>query len=153
MRASVCNNVPCMSWESDQCFADAETRSLLTFVFLWFALGRSLFLFQGLSLAVLSPPAQLKVDKFPHHEGLSEADGCQDSYPTREGKQWLKKNALMLVYNEFHTWCQLNLKLPIIAAPHNISLCLNATRKKKGRILSPGCAWRMSYCKFDSNCI
>lgn len=105
--------------------------SLLTFVFLWFALGRSMFLFQGLSLAVLSPPAQLKVDKFPHHEGLSEADGCQDSYPTREGKQWLKKNALMLVYNEFHTWCQLNLELAIIAAPHNISLCLNAPRKKR----------------------
>lgn len=36
---------------------------------------------------MLSPPAQLKVDKFPHHEGLSEADGGQDSYPKREWKQ------------------------------------------------------------------
>lgn len=36
---------------------------------------------------MLSPPAQLKVDKFPHHEGLSEADGGQDSYPNRERKQ------------------------------------------------------------------
>lgn len=34
---------------------------------------------------MLSPPAQLKVDKFPHHEGLSEADGGQHSYPDREG--------------------------------------------------------------------
>lgn len=59
--------------------------SLLTFVFLRFALGRNLFLFQGLSLGMLSPPAQLKVDKFPHHEGLSEADGGQHSYPDREG--------------------------------------------------------------------
>lgn len=33
---------------------------------------------------MLPPPAQLKVDKFPHHEGLSEADGGQDSYPKRE---------------------------------------------------------------------
>lgn len=33
---------------------------------------------------MLSPPAQLKVDKFPHHKGLCEADGGQDSYPSRE---------------------------------------------------------------------
>lgn len=47
-----------------------------------------MFLFQGLSMGMLPPPAQLKVDKFPHHEGLSEADGGQDSYPKRErGKQ------------------------------------------------------------------
>lgn len=43
-----------------------------------------MFLLLGLSLGVLSPPAQLKVDKFPHHEGLREADGAQDSYPSRE---------------------------------------------------------------------
>lgn len=54
---------------------------LHTFVFLWFALGRNLFLFQGLSLGVLSPATQLKVDKFPHHEGLCKADGSQDGYP------------------------------------------------------------------------
>lgn len=58
----------------------------LTFIFLWFALGGNLFLFQGLSLGMLSPPAQLKVDKFPHHEGLSEADSGQDSYPRRKKK-------------------------------------------------------------------
>lgn len=40
-----------------------------------------MFLCQVLSLGVLSPPTQLEVDKFPHHEGLSEADGGQDSYP------------------------------------------------------------------------
>ena len=41
---------------------------------------------------MLSPPAQLKVDKFPHHEGLSEADGGQHSYPDREGgKSAIKK--------------------------------------------------------------
>lgn len=48
---------------------------IFTFVFLCFAFGRSLFLFQGLGLAMLSPPAQLEVDKFPHHKGLCEADG------------------------------------------------------------------------------
>lgn len=32
---------------------------------------------------MLSPPTQLEVDKFPHHEGLSEADGSQDSYPNK----------------------------------------------------------------------
>lgn len=31
---------------------------------------------------MLSPPTQLKVDKFPHHEGLSKADGGQDGYPS-----------------------------------------------------------------------
>lgn len=36
---------------------------------------------------MLSPPAQLKIDKFPHHEGLSEADSGQDSYPSRKRKQ------------------------------------------------------------------
>lgn len=46
-----------------------------------------MFLFQGLSLGMLSPPAQLEVDKFPHHEGLSEADGGQDSYPKTEERQ------------------------------------------------------------------
>lgn len=60
---------------------------LLTFVSLWFALGRNLFLFQGLSLSMLSPSSQLEVDKFPHHEGLSEADGSQDSYPNRGNNQ------------------------------------------------------------------
>lgn len=33
---------------------------------------------------MLSPPAQLKVNKFPHHEGLSEADSSQDSYPNKK---------------------------------------------------------------------
>lgn len=33
---------------------------------------------------MLSPPAQLEVDKFPHHEGLCEADGGQDSYPNKQ---------------------------------------------------------------------
>lgn len=33
---------------------------------------------------MLSPPAQLKVDKFPHHKGLCEADGGQDSYPNKK---------------------------------------------------------------------
>lgn len=33
---------------------------------------------------MLSPPAQLKVDKFPHDEGLSEADSGQDSYPNKK---------------------------------------------------------------------
>ena len=43
---------------------------------------------------MLSPPAQLKVDKFPHHEGLSEADGGQHSYPDREGgKSAIKKKS------------------------------------------------------------
>lgn len=46
-----------------------------------------MLLFQGLSLGMLSPPAQLKVDKFPHHEGLSEADSGQDGYPSGERKQ------------------------------------------------------------------
>lgn len=32
---------------------------------------------------MLSPSAQLKVDKLPHHEGLREADGCQDGHPNR----------------------------------------------------------------------
>jgi len=32
---------------------------------------------------MLSPPAQLEVDKFPHHEGLSDADGSQDGYPKK----------------------------------------------------------------------
>lgn len=32
---------------------------------------------------MLSPPAQLEVDKFPHHEGLSDADGSQDGYPNK----------------------------------------------------------------------
>lgn len=63
---------------------------LLTFVLLWFALGRSLFLFQSLGLGMLSPPAQLKVDEFPHHEGLSEADPGQDGYPCKKRKHTVK---------------------------------------------------------------
>lgn len=42
---------------------------------------------------MLSPPAQLEVDKFPHHESLSEADGGQDSYPNREGKNEIQGHA------------------------------------------------------------
>lgn len=53
---------------------------------------------------MLSPPTQLKVDKFPHHEGLSEADGGQDSYPNREGKQSVtlkkKPHSFYLAYSE-----------------------------------------------------
>lgn len=56
----------------------------LTFVFLWFALSRNRFLFQSLSLAVLSPSAELEIDKLPHHKGLGEADGCKDGYPSRQ---------------------------------------------------------------------
>lgn len=66
-----------MLWQNILC-------SYLTFVFLRFALGGSWLLFQGLSLAVFSPPTKLEVDEFPHHENLREADGGQDSYPERE---------------------------------------------------------------------
>lgn len=58
--------------------------SRLTFVFLRLALRGSWFLLQGLSLGILSPPAQLEVDEFPHHKGLSDADRSQHSDPIRE---------------------------------------------------------------------
>lgn len=40
---------------------------------------------------MLSPPAKLEVDEFPHHEGLSEANGRQDGHPERVGKKKEKK--------------------------------------------------------------
>lgn len=93
----------------DQCLADIDkehpTSLLLTFVFLCFALGRNLFLFQGLSLGMLPPPAQLEVDKFPHHEGLSEADGSQHSYPRREGRPSVSiGRALLLLFNNLSSY-------------------------------------------------
>lgn len=59
----------------------------LTFVFLGFALRGRLFLFQGLGVGMLSPPAQLEVDKLPHHEGLREANGCQDGHSKARQKK------------------------------------------------------------------
>ena len=44
---------------------------------------------------MLPPPAQLEVDKFPHHEGLSEADGSQDSYPNRVETVYRKVNTVI----------------------------------------------------------
>lgn len=33
---------------------------------------------------MLSPPAQLEVDEFPHHKSLSDADGSQNSDPNKK---------------------------------------------------------------------
>lgn len=86
---------------SSCCWRNSKKMWLFTFLFLWFALSRNLFLFQGLSLAVLSPPAQLEIDKLPHHEGLCEADACQDGYPSRREETAFR---MRCVWSTGFTW-------------------------------------------------
>lgn len=42
------------------------------------------FLLRSLVLTVLPPLFQLKVDEFPHHPGLRQADGRQAGHPERK---------------------------------------------------------------------
>lgn len=152
MRASVCNNVPCMSRESDQYSPHARCSPLSFFDLL---LEGACFFFRVWAWLCSLHRRSWKLINFHIMKAWVRQMAARTVILQEKGNSDSKKNALMLIYNEFHTWCRLNLELAIIAAPHNISLCLNAPRKKRGRILSVGfdCAWRMSYCKFDSNCI